>query len=379
MTRGLLWAAGIAAFLSWPGAETWAQAPGEGDGISEADRGRMVEALQRRAMERKQEAVAMARARGWAIRGRTPAGRVFELMELREGRPLYYITMNVNAAISTAANLIRNAPPYNVTGTNLIVGIWDGGGVRTNHQEFTLPTRVFIRDGASFIDHATHVGGTIGAKGQTASALGMAPSVTIHSYEWTSDTSEMTSRAATAPNQTNSIYLSNHSYGTVTGWDQGDWSGTSGYHWFGYQLSDYEDRGFGQYSTKARDWDTLCYNAPYYLPFKSAGNDRNDAMPSEGTTFYYYASGSWQSKVYTAATDPYADGYDQGGYDTIGYNGVSKNIMTVGAVNDAVSGGSRSLANATMTDFSCWGPADDGSIKPDIVANGAALYSSTAG
>jgi hypothetical protein len=54
---------------------------------------------------------------------------------------------------------------------------------------------------------------------------------------------------------------------------------------------------------------------------------------------------------------------------------VAKNIMTVGAVNDAVSGSSRSVANGTMAAFSGWGPTDDGRIKPDIVANGTGLYS----
>jgi hypothetical protein len=65
------------------------------------------------------------------------------------------------------------------------------------------------------------------------------------------------------------------------------------------------------------------------------------------------------------------------GYDTISTKGNAKNIMTVGAVNDAVSGSSRSLTSphAQMASFSGWGPADDGRIKPDIVANGIGLDS----
>jgi hypothetical protein len=59
----------------------------------------------------------------------------------------------------------------------------------------------------------------------------------------------------------------------------------------------------------------------------------------------------------------------------MGEQGCAKNLMTVGAINDAVSGGVRSLANGTMSSFSGWGPADDGRIKPDIVANGVGLYS----
>jgi hypothetical protein len=162
--------------------------------------------------------------------------------------------------------------------------------------------------------------------------------------------------------------LSNHSYGSITGWDEGDWSGTYGVHWFGAWGSREADT-FGLYNSTARSWDQLCAAAPYFLPFKSAGNDRNDNAPANGTTFYYY-NGSWQSKTYDSATDPYSDGWDNGGYDTISTYGVAKNIMTVGSVADAVSGGNRSLGHAAMSSFSAWGPADDGRIKPDVVANG---------
>jgi subtilisin family serine protease len=41
-------------------------------------------------------------------------------------------------------------------------------------------------------------------------------------------------------------------------------------------------------------------------------------------------------------------------------------------VNDIVSPGG---AGITTTTFSSWGPADDGRIKPDIVANGFRLFS----
>ena len=37
---------------------------------------------------------------------------------------------------------------------------------------------------------------------------------------------------------------------------------------------------------------------------------------------------------------------------------------------------SRDLNKATMNTFSGWGPTDDGRVKPDIVGNGNALYSS---
>ncbi len=66
-------------------------------------------------------------------------------------------------------------------------------------------------------------------------------------------------------------------------------------------------------------------------------------------------------------------GFD--GYDCISHQGVAKNILTVGAVDDIVNGYSDPL-DVDMTDFSCWGPTDDGRIKPDIVGNGVSLTSS---
>lgn len=45
-------------------------------------------------------------------------------------------------------------------------------------------------------------------------------------------------------------------------------------------------------------------------------------------------------------------------------------------MNDAVSGGIRSITAATIASFSSMGPCDDGRIKPDLVANGVNLYSS---
>ncbi|MEI8244006.1 MAG: S8 family serine peptidase, partial [bacterium] len=106
----------------------------------------------------------------------------------------------------------------------------------------------------------------------------------------------------------------------------------------------------------------------------AAGNDRSDNAPSSGTLVYYAGANFY--KTYIPATDPYSDGYDNGGFDTIGGDGTAKNILTVGAVNDAVSVGVRSVAAATMSSFSCWGPADDGRIKPDVVGNGVNLCSS---
>ena len=331
-----------------------------------------VERLANKSRQRKAAAWEIAQSCGW-----TPKEQInnstFELMAIEGGRVYTYKTCNVNAAISIAADLIRNTQPYYLNGEGLTVGVWDAGAVRPTHQEFG--GRVTVMDGAANHDHSTHVGGTIAAAGVVANALGMAPSVLIDSYEWTSDVSETTSRAMSYPNEPGKIQVSNHSYGYICGWENSSspprWYGTWG---SGVRESDY----FGQYDSEVSDWDDLCYNAPYYLPFRAAGNDRNDDAPAEGTTFEYYRNARWRTKTYNPATDPYDDGWDNGGFDTIMNISSAKNIMTVGAVDDAVTGGIRDTSKAAMTVFSGWGPTDDGRIKPDIVTNGIGLYSSIA-
>jgi len=84
------------------------------------------------------------------------------------------------------------------------------------------------------------------------------------------------------------------------------------------------------------------------------------------------------TETYDPLTDPRADNWDAGGYDTITTVSSAKNVLAVGAVSDAVYGGQRNVSSASMTSFSAWGPTDDGRVKPDIVASGIALYSCTA-
>jgi len=323
----------------------------------------------RRFVEKKEEALQWAATRGLATRVDDGVSLI-ELMAIEAGRPLYYTTQNANAAISTAADQVRNTAPYNLNGADLQVGVWDAGAILTNHQEFG--SRVTVQDGTvSTHYHATHVGGTIGASGVLPNAQGMAPSTSIGSFDWNSDLSEMTAAAASYAGEPDKIVLSNHSYGFIAGW----WWDGGNYYWYGTDWSSGATEDFfGQYSSYARDWDEVVYNAPYYLPFKSAGNERTD-NPSNGQTVFYLDGSSWVSAVYDSALHPKGDGVYKSGYDTIGTKGSAKNIMTVGAVNDAVSGSMRSVGNGTMSSFSSWGPADDGRIKPDIVANGITLYS----
>jgi len=301
-------------------------------------RQQIVEHLAAESQQRKANAWQIAKSQGWPAKERI-GDRIFELMAIEGGRVYVYQTCNVNAAISIGANLIRNTSPYNVNGADLTVGIWDGGAVRATHQEFG--GRVAVMDGAGIENHSTHVGGTIGAAGIVANALGMAPSVLIDSYEWTGDEAEMTSRAMSYPNEPDKIQISNHSYGYACGWEYGSFSGSTGPHWFG-TWGERESDYFGIYTSDVAQWDELCYNAPYYLPFKAAGNDRSDKAPSDGTRFWYIKQAGinliWGSRKYKSSNDPYDDGWDNGGFDTIMTKSGAKNIMTDDVNNAMIVG-----------------------------------------
>jgi len=312
----------------------------------------------------KRQAEDLARLLGLPIREILADDTVRELVAFRRGRPVYLKTDNANAAITTRANRVApgGTAGLQLTGLGVVFGVWDGGAVRPDHQEFG--GRVTVKDASNYANHGTHVGGTIAASGVFASAKGMSPKGTISSYDWVSDASEMAAAASSG------LRLSNHSYGYLTGWSYQN----STWYWEGdVTVSTTEDAGFGHYESTAQEWDNIAYNAPNYLIVKSAGNDRGEG-PAPGTGHYYWnpATGNYTYSTATRNKDGNATGYD-----TLPYYSVAKNILTVGAVDDVLNyTGASSVA---MSSFSGWGPTDDGRIKPDIVGNGVSVTSSTSG
>ncbi len=287
----------------------------------------------------KQRAIEYARANNIPMRIETDSV-LMELINIDElGRPQYYTTFNANAAATSSTNEVYSggAAGLSLSGSGVTVCEWDGGTIRTTHQEFD--TRATNIDASAVSGHSTHVAGTIMASGVNSAAKGMAFAADLKAYDWDYDNSEMATEAA------NGTLISNHSYGFVRGWY---WNGSANV-WNGDPgISILEDYLFGFYDISARNWDEIATNAPYYLIVKSAGNDRGDS-----------GDGSYPP---------------DGPYDCIPQKGVAKNILTVGAVEDIPTGYSQP-SDVVMSSFSSWGPADDGRIKPDIVANGIGLYS----
>ncbi len=326
-------------------------------------------------LDRRQKAEQVATARRWPKRTVLRDGSVRELVDVSANGPVYFTTHNTNAAISTGTNLLQ-AAPFNLTGAGIRIGVWDAGTPRATHDE--LNGRVTLREAAGENGHSTHVAGTLAASGVQLSARGMAPAALIESWDFNADKSEMTSAGAAYPGEPGKVYLSNHSYGFISGWNLSG-SGVVTWDWWGTgtTAAGVED-DFGKYQTYPRDTDAIAVSLPYYLIFRSAGNDRSD-NPTPGTLVALTANGT-TPVAYDPALHPGGDGtYKGGGYDTIGFDAVAKNVITVGSVGDAVSNGERSIANAYMSGYSAWGPTDDGRIKPDIVANGESLYSSYSG
>ncbi len=242
------------------------------------------------------------------------------------GQPIYIHTKNVESGEVIKANTLHSGGSLglNIQGQGMIVGVWDGGAVRATHE--LLAGQATVQDPTSTMvsteggrNHMAHVTGTMVGKHLPAgtteaqSARGIAFNATARCYDWDDDIAEMTTFG-------NAGYLiSNHSYG--------------------YPNKNTEPAGrLGAYNSQTREWDMTLKAFLNYLPFVAGGNEQTSS----------------------------ANAVTKMGYDVISGSSGSKNVMTVGALDDAT----------TMSNYSNWGPTDDGRFKPDIMAKGTQITSS---
>ena len=280
----------------------------------------------------------------------------------KRGEPIYYQTYNLDAAKALNTNRLWSggSSELNLNGEGIRLNVWDGGGIRHTHQEFGDRTTQ-MDEPPYMVGHATHVAGTMVAAGINQDARGMAPAADLHVYDFNNDEEEMIAAAA------DGAILSNHSYGRPTGWlfNMNQW------WWYGdTRISETIDYKFGYYSEETAVRDEITYLAPYYLQVHAAGNDRVDVGPAEGEehNVFDHDLGVWVKSTDYREPD---GGYD--GYDCITGLVLGKNVITVGAVLDIPE--YTGPGSVQLTDFSSTGPADDGRIKPDVVANGQSLLS----
>ncbi len=341
------------------------------------------EALQRLALEYKQKSInshlktdSLAKANHWRNTMKDKNGGFAKLVGTRNNRPRYYSTFNnidAAATVGTSPLWPGGSTGFSLNGSTPIMknklAIWDGGRVLDTHIE--LVGRIFRMDSSTYnggSDHATHVTGTMIATGINPLVKGMANGLKgILTYDFSIDGSDYNDIPEITGVASN-IFLSNHSYGTICGWYE---DANDDWFWFGNN-GDTVDYNFGYYSTETQELDNICYNAPYYLPVRAAGNSRDVNGPAVGGFYYYYDN----TGTPQPATRP-AGISSNNSYYTLASEASGKNIITVGAIS-AIPGGYTSPSSVSMSPFSSWGPSNDGRIKPDLVGDGVNVLSTVA-
>ncbi len=322
------------------------------------------------------KALQLAKQKHWNLIVTDNRGNKAYLVGITNNKlPKYYSAFNNTiAAATTKANQLwaGGASGLNLSGassnmTNKLA-IWDGGKVLQSHQE--LVGRITQKDSTtSVIDHATHVSGTLIASGVNPIAKGMAYGLHgIIAYDFYNDISEISNEA---PN----IIISNHSYGVIAGWiyDASPSDGSPARWEFWGRPNENEDVNFGYYDDDTQALDDIAYNAPFYLYVKAAGNNRSSNGPTVGSPYYRWND---NDSMVAAGNRPVGISSNDG-YDILPTYANAKNILTVGAVN-GITNGYTKPTDVIMSNFSSWGPTDDGRIKPDIVADGVDVTSCVA-
>jgi len=254
------------------------------------------------------------------------------MIDVIDGKPIYYQVDNSNEAKGTLTDKMYGFSGLDTHGEGMLCGVWDQNRARGTHKEFTVSnfdssSRMNYGDNANSgasTNHATHVSGTMVARGVNSNARGMAYKANIKSFNWNDDETEVQNEAA------NGMLITNHSYGIP--------------------LENAPDWMPGNYSSEAVAWDFISFSNPYLLSVISAGNDGNDNNPSS------MISGNWDKLV---------------------GNKVSKNTLVVANANTPVRNSQDRLLSVNINSSSSQGPTDDFRIKPDIAGIGTNVYSCT--
>ena len=285
------------------------------------------------------------------------SGSTFMLTGFDGTAPIYSFTQNINAAISTAAHLVRMNPSFdpvvgtNTSGAGLYVSVNDAGLIE-EHEEMQVPgggSRIVHKGDVPNVDpdylnsiHATHVAGTVGAWGYNTNVTGMAPRVWFRSFVQQA-TTEIYAYGMSYPGQAvdgstanprdNSLQIRSV-IGTTSLGRPHDYNTTVNYC---------------VYNSTCRTYDQAMWDNPYYIHFFAAGNYAN--KDTNNPTVPYYGTLSVETPN-------------------------CKNMTAIGAATDATRDASGNFTGGgTNTYFSSRGPTFDGRIKPDLTGNGANVTS----
>ena len=293
-------------------------------------------------------------------------GTIIIAVMMIDSLPVYMRSSSLNTAktISTDKVWPDGNQGFSLDGSTMTIGMWDQGRPLLTHREFD--GRIIYKETNANSDnrHSTRMAGVIVGAGKSPInqgdpiAKGTAYDADLWAYDRSDDMSELLLAAV------DGIQISNHSYTNLRGWDglsfpSGKWV------WHG-KTDELEDREFGRYSVLAERADEVVYNSKYNVVLKSSDNSKGKGP------------GGTETPPHVHGITPMEDEHDNingnpAGYDLISHFAVSKNVITVGAVEDIVNGYSQS-SDVILASFSNTGPTDDGRIKPDIVANGVNVW-----
>lgn len=219
---------------------------------------------------------------GLSRAGMDEQGRGYALIGFEKGQPVYTYTMNVQAAVSTAANRLRWNQDFDpaitrtVDGTGIYVNINDHGEI-FEHDEFQLPdgggSRIMVAEARppdeppGDRNHMTHVAGTVAAWGYSSDLLGMAPRVWIRSLILQSS-DHVTTYAMRFPGELH------NSLNPRTGEMQV--KSTMGNTSIGSLAHDL------RYVEVSRTFDIVLRDFPYYIHFYAAGNNGSQLWGKTG-------------------------------------------------------------------------------------------------
>ena len=336
------------------------------------------------------------------LRVRIPPGAIAALARSEAvfgvyGPPLRPVPINDTAATLSHVTAVYSAP-YNLDGTGVAVSQFEPdnctstacSSVDATHPEFS--GRVTLHNTTANSTHATHVAGTMIAKGINARAKGMAPNATLHEYDVSDLTQVLTDKGNLG---TVGVTADNNSWGLVFGWQP---NGPSSTPWVWNGNFDY----FGAYdSFISAPYDKIARDPNVNVLFvHSAGNDGANGLPdldANGRHLHTDINGNnvtneiWCYSKNGSGTDCPSPACSQGNskkgtddngntnvpmcettkhvtytaYGTMSLIAAEKNVLAVGACD--------LLGNIAF--FASRGPTTDGRVKPDLMAMGVDQYS----
>jgi hypothetical protein len=287
-----------------------------------------------------------------------------------------------NAVAATNSNVTPlYSAPYGLSGQGVVLSIFELGPPDASHTEFGGRLISHFTGGTNS-SHATHTSGTMIAAGNVSAAKGMSPAARLEAFDASPETAAVFASKQTTVPQTGSV-ADNNSWGFCLGWQPPDTNCSNGQLvWYGCAecLGGYDGFFVGPLDKIARTSSTLYVHSsgndgfngtpdftPPWSPHKHIDDDSGDIGTA---TFCYSQNGSGTDcPVPTCSAGAshceLAKHPTWGSYTTVGLSASGKNIVSVGAVDQFNS----------IAPFSSRGPAQDGRVKPELVAKGVHQYS----